>query len=66
MVVNNGKRTNFVRVCIENKPNEVTLINEIAQQGSHMLSSIVNADGYIVLEPGEKLRPGSLVEVYLF
>jgi molybdopterin molybdotransferase len=66
MVVNNGKRTNFIRVCIENKPNEVTLINEIAQQGSHMLSSIVNADGYIVLEPGEKLRPGSLVEVYLF
>lgn len=66
MVVNNGTRTNFIRVCIENKPNEVARINEIAQQGSHMLSSIVNADGYIVLEPGEKLSPGSLVEVYLF
>lgn len=65
-VINNGKRTNFVRVCLENIPNEVTLISEVAQQGSHMLSSIVNADGYIVLEPGEKLNPGNLVEVFLF
>lgn len=65
-VINNGKRTNFVRVCLENIPNEVTLISEVAQQGSHMLSSIVNADGYIVLEPGETLKPGNLVEVFLF
>ena len=66
MVFNNGTRTNFVRVCLEIKPNEVALIKEVAQQGSHMLSSIVNADGYLVLEPGEELKPGSLVEVFLF
>jgi len=66
VVCNRGKRTNFVRVCLEIKPNSVALIREVAQQGSHMLSSIVNADGYIVLEPGEELKPGSLVDVLLF
>ena len=63
---NRGKRTNFVRVRVEDKPNEIAVIKEVAQQGSHMLSSIVKADGYIVLQPGERLEPGSLVEVALF
>jgi molybdopterin molybdotransferase len=38
----------------------------MTQQGSHMLSTIVHADGYIVLEPGQILEPESLVEVFLF
>jgi molybdopterin molybdotransferase len=63
---NSGKRTNFIRVAVEDKPNEIAVVKELAQQGSHMLSSIVNADGYIVLQPGEVLEPGSLVEVVLF
>lgn len=65
-VVNTGKRTNFIRVSVEFKPNEIARIKEVAQQGSHMLSSIVHADGYIILEPGETLSPGGLIEVYLF
>jgi len=65
-VENRGKRTNFVRVKVEDKPNEIAIIKEVAQQGSHMLSSIVKADGYIVLEPGEVLEEDSLIEVVLF
>jgi len=65
-VVNSGKRTNFIRVIVEDKPNEVAIIKEVAQQGSHMLSSIVHADGYIVLGPSEILEINDLVEVILF
>ena len=65
-MVNKGKRTLFVRVQIENRPNQLALLKEMGQQGSHMLSSIAHADGYVVLEPGEILQPGSLKEVSLF
>jgi molybdopterin molybdotransferase len=65
-IVNNGRRTNFIRVTVEAKPNEIAVIKEIARQGSHMLSSIVHADGYIVMEPGEVLAPCSLTQVFLF
>lgn len=65
-VSNTGSRTNFIRVTVENKPNEIAVIKEMAQQGSHMLSTIVHADGYIVLEPGQVLEPEHLIEVFLF
>jgi len=64
--VNNGKRTLFVRVRVENRPTEVAEVYEVQQQGSHMLTSIVRADGYIILQPAETLEIGSLVEVILF
>ena len=63
---NRGKRTLFVRVKIENRPNQLALVKEVGHQGSHMLSSIAHADGYVVLQPGEVLQPGSLKEVSLF
>ncbi len=63
---NRGKRTLFIRVKIENRPNQLALVKEVSQQGSHMLSSIAHADGYVVLQPGEVLQPGSLKEVSLF
>ncbi|SHH68780.1 gephyrin-like molybdotransferase Glp [Desulfofustis glycolicus] len=65
-VANTGKRTNFIRVTVEEHPNELAVIREMARQGSHMLSSIVHADGYIVLEPGEVLEANGLIEVVLF
>jgi molybdopterin biosynthesis enzyme len=63
---NSGTRTLFVRVKIENRPNQLALVKEVSRQGSHMLSSIAHADGYVVLQPGEVLQPGSLKEVSLF
>jgi len=65
-VANKGKRTNFIRVSVEDKPNEIAVIREMEKQGSHMISSIVHADGYIILKPGEVLEPCSLTEVILF
>ncbi len=65
-ITNHGKRTNFIRVKVEFAHGEVPRITEVGKQGSHMLSSIANADGYIILEPGEILTPDSLKEVFLF
>ncbi len=65
-IANNGKRTNFIRVKLEQKQGQLPQIIDIKKQGSHMLSSIVNADGYIILEPGKALQPGETVNVFLF
>jgi molybdopterin molybdotransferase len=65
-ISNSGSRTSFIRVTVENKPNQLAVIKEMAQQGSHMLSTIVHADGYIVLDPGQILEPEELIEVFLF
>lgn len=65
-VKNTGKRTNFIRVNVRNTPEEVPKIRPVQQQGSHMLSTIVHADGYVVLEPGEVIERGALSEVTLF
>lgn len=65
-VVNKGKRTDFIRVDITNEPSSVPTFRPIARQGSHMLTSIVEADGYIAVEPGCDLKPGDLAEVFVF
>jgi molybdopterin molybdotransferase len=65
-IANHGKRTNFIRVIVSKIPNEIPSIKKTAAQGSHMLSSVVSADGYIILQPGEVFAPESLAKVYLF
>lgn len=67
VVIESGaKRTDFIRVVVTDEPNAVPTIRPIPRQGSHMLSSIVEADGYIMMEPGTKLLPGELTEVFMF
>lgn len=65
-IENRGKRTDFIRVNITDEPNSVPTVRPVARQGSHMLSSIVEADGYIVLEPGAVLQPGDLTDAFVF
>jgi molybdopterin molybdotransferase len=65
-IANNGRRTNFIRVKIDQQEGQLPLITDIKKQGSHMLSSIVNADGYIIVEPGATVNPGEAVNVFLF
>ena len=65
-IANHGKRTNFIRVKIDQQEGQLPLITDIKKQGSHMLSSIVNADGYIIVEPGITVNPGEAVNVFLF
>ena len=65
-ITNNGKRTNFIRVKIDQQEGQLPRIIDIKKQGSHMLSSIVNADGYIIVDPGTTVNPGEAVNVFLF
>jgi molybdopterin molybdotransferase len=65
-IANNGKRTNFIRVKIDQQEGQLPRITDIKKQGSHMLSSIVNADGYIIVEPGTSVNPGEAVNAFLF
>ncbi|CAG37719.1 molybdopterin molybdotransferase MoeA [Desulfotalea psychrophila] len=65
-IANKGKRTNFIRVAITNKQHEEPTFKPIDQQGSHMITSIVKADGYIAMEPGVTLNPGDLTDVFAF
>lgn len=65
-IVNRGSRTNFIRVQLARNPGRLPEIVDIRKQGSHMLSSIVNADGYIILEPGAEVKTGQTTTVYLF
>ncbi|SDO35517.1 molybdopterin molybdotransferase MoeA [Desulforhopalus singaporensis] len=66
MVCNTGKRTDFLRVGITDTPNATPTFRLLERQGSHMLTSIVDADGYVAIEPGFSLHPGELTEVYMF
>ena len=65
-VANTGKRTDFIRVDITNEPNAAPSFRPIDRQGSHMLTSIVEADGYIAIEPGCCLQAGELADVFVF
>ena len=65
-IANNCKRTNFIRVKLEQKQGQLPQIIDIKKQGSHMLSSIVDADGYIILDPGTIVMPGETLNVFLF
>lgn len=65
-IINKGNRTNFLRVKVDFVAGEIPLISGVGLQGSHMLSSITHADGYIIQGPREVLEPRSLKEVFLF
>jgi len=65
-IANTGKRTNFIRVKIDQQDGQLPRIVDIKKQGSHMLSSIVNADGYIIVEPGTAVNAGEAVNAFLF
>jgi len=64
-IINRGKRTDFMRVALCRERGEIPGITKVGRQGSHMLSSIVHADGYIKLEPGQRLERDDLVQVFL-
>ncbi|GAB4337153.1 MAG: molybdopterin molybdotransferase MoeA [Desulfobulbaceae bacterium] len=65
-IANHGKRTNMIRVRLTWRPGGGFLITHSAKQGSHMLTSLTRADGYIILEPGAAVRKGERCNVYRF
>jgi len=65
-LVNDDSRTHLTRVQLEWRDGEPPLASKLRQQGSHMLTSLVMADGFVVLEPGQAVTAGELIEVSLF
>jgi len=65
-LTNKGGRSTMLRVRMHWEENGECLITSAEKQGSHMLSSLVNADGYIILESGHTITPGERVEVYSY
>ena len=63
---NRGKRTNMIRVQLTWRPHGGYCITNADKQGSHMLTSLADADGYIVLEPGQNLKAGERCDVYRY
>ncbi|MEJ2228174.1 MAG: molybdopterin molybdotransferase MoeA [Alphaproteobacteria bacterium] len=65
-IANSGKRAAMVRVRLKRDDDGVHHIHEVEQQGSHMLTSLCFADGYIILGPQQTLSAGERGKVYLF
>jgi molybdopterin molybdotransferase len=65
-IVNRGKRPNMARVQLRWRGNDGYCIKNAARQGSHMLTSLTDADGYIILQPGERLKAGERIDVYRY
>jgi len=65
-IVNSGTRTNMIRVCLEWRQHGGYRITDAARQGSHMLTSLSESDGYIILEPGQVLARGERIDVHTY
>lgn len=65
-LANNGKRANMVRVRMTCLPPGGYLVTSAENQGSHMLTSLADADGYVILEPGQTVGVGEAVTVYSY
>ncbi len=65
-ITNKGKRANMIRVQLAWRPNGGFSITHVEKQGSHMLTSLSDADGYIILEPGQTLKSGERSDVYRY
>lgn len=65
-ITNQEKRTNMIRVQLTWRPHGGYCITHAAKQGSHMLTSLSEADGYIILGPGQTLQEGERSDVYRY
>ena len=65
-LTNRGKRSNMIRVQLRWRRNGGFAITHTAKQGSHMLTSLSEADGYIILEPGQTIKSGERSDVYRY
>ncbi len=65
-ISNEGKRANMIRVKLDWRPNGGYGITSANRQGSHMLTSLSESDGYIILESGQTLKKNSRIDVYRY
>jgi len=64
-VANNSDRTQLLRAFLDDlqTPPSVT---PVAQQGSHMISSLTTANGYVVVAPGESIAKNESITFHPF
>lgn len=65
-ITNKGKRPNMIRVQLSWRSNGGYGITDANKQGSHMLTSLADSDGYIILESGQTLNKNSRIDVYRY
>jgi molybdopterin molybdotransferase len=65
-IINKGPRTNMIRVQLAWLHNGGFCITHVEKQGSHMLTSLSHADGYLIMEPGQILQKGERGDVYRY
>ena len=65
-LLNEDNRTHLTRVKIEWRDHDLPLVIKLRHQGSHMLTGLAMADGFITLEPGQMVAAGEMIEVSLF
>ena len=63
---NNLSRDHIMRVKIKKSSNNIPRIIPLKKQGSHMLTSLTDAEGFILIKSNESLRAKSIVKVNLF
>lgn len=63
---NSANRAQLYRVALKARPDRLPLVYPLARQGSHMLTSLTAADGFIHLEENTRLESGTPVEVIPF
>ncbi len=61
-----GDRRFFLRVSVRHDQDGAISVTPLEQQGSHMLSSMTRADGFLLLDPGDTLAIGDSVTVFLY
>lgn len=59
-------RAHLMRIQIIRNSTGQALAYPLEKQGSHMISTIVNANGFVLVDVGESLDRGEFVEVFLF
>lgn len=63
---NTTSRAQLFRVTLEETPGQLPPVRPVARQGSHMLTSLTDADGFIHLKVNGALKEGDIVKVIPF
>ena len=61
---NPQKRAQLFRVRTETSADDRTWAYPIATQASHMLSGLIDADGFVILQPETEYQMGQQVRIY--
>jgi len=65
-IENRGDRTLFIRTQHSRDDGGSLTVKPLKKQGSHMLSSMATADGFLLLEPGAVVEVGEEATIHLF